>query len=198
MDPARERILAAAHRVFAEAGFRGATTRRIADVAGVNEVTLFRHFATKELLLTAAVDWHSDRVLAAMDHAPFPATPADLRRELTGQLLATLTGFLQGQQAIRTSFGEWGHHPALDRRLMRTTNHVYDAFERYLAAAREAGLIRPAVDIVVAAEVLLATIFADGMLRQVLPERFPLEPSPSVSAYLDIILDGLAPSAAGE
>ena len=43
----RDRILEAAALVYAETGFRGATTRRIAERAGVNEITLFRHFGSK-------------------------------------------------------------------------------------------------------------------------------------------------------
>ena len=43
----REALLKSATKVFAEVGSRGATTRRIAQEAGVNEVTLFRHFQSK-------------------------------------------------------------------------------------------------------------------------------------------------------
>src|SRR3712207_8279628 len=46
----RERILEAAARVYAQYGFRGATTRLIAQEAGVNEVTLFRLFGSKAQL----------------------------------------------------------------------------------------------------------------------------------------------------
>jgi AcrR family transcriptional regulator len=52
-EETRERILAAAREVIARKGKRGATTREIADVAGVNEATLFRHFGTKEALIIA-------------------------------------------------------------------------------------------------------------------------------------------------
>ena len=45
--PARERLLSAGLRLFSEEGYRGATTRRIAEAAGVSELTLFRHFRTK-------------------------------------------------------------------------------------------------------------------------------------------------------
>ena len=44
---AREKILLAATALYAETGFRGATTRQIAELAGVNEVTLFRQFGSK-------------------------------------------------------------------------------------------------------------------------------------------------------
>jgi AcrR family transcriptional regulator len=52
-EETRERILAAAREVIARKGKRGSTTREIADVAGVNEATLFRHFGTKEALIVA-------------------------------------------------------------------------------------------------------------------------------------------------
>ena len=47
----RARLIKAATEVFANAGLTKATTREIARVAGVNEVTLFRHFQCKEQLL---------------------------------------------------------------------------------------------------------------------------------------------------
>ncbi len=46
----KEKISAAAFSLFAEKGFDGTTTRAIADKAGVNEVTVFRTFGTKEAL----------------------------------------------------------------------------------------------------------------------------------------------------
>lgn len=52
-EATRERILTAAREVIGRKGKRGATTREIADVAGVNEATLFRHFGTKEALQVA-------------------------------------------------------------------------------------------------------------------------------------------------
>jgi AcrR family transcriptional regulator len=46
----KQRILEAGLQVFSARGYRGGTTREIAARAGVAEVTLFRHFSTKEKL----------------------------------------------------------------------------------------------------------------------------------------------------
>src|SRR6202034_2250042 len=51
----------AALKVLAERGYAGATTRRIADAAGVNEVTLFRRFGDKRQLIRAAIHADIDR-----------------------------------------------------------------------------------------------------------------------------------------
>ena len=51
MLDSRERIIDAAAQVFGARGVAGATTRRIAEVAGVNEVTIFRLFGSKAALL---------------------------------------------------------------------------------------------------------------------------------------------------
>src|SRR5258708_19287405 len=54
-DLTRQRILEAAERVFSRDGFQGATTREIAREAGVNEVTLFRHFRSRDDLLRETI-----------------------------------------------------------------------------------------------------------------------------------------------
>jgi AcrR family transcriptional regulator len=57
--PTRERILDAGLRTFAEKGFTGATTKEISMKAGVNEVTLFRHFGSKEALFASVIQERS-------------------------------------------------------------------------------------------------------------------------------------------
>jgi len=46
----RENILDAALELISSKGYLGASTREIAQMAGVAEVTLFRYFASKESL----------------------------------------------------------------------------------------------------------------------------------------------------
>ncbi|HRY73997.1 MAG TPA: helix-turn-helix domain-containing protein, partial [Spirochaetia bacterium] len=52
---AGDRLLKAARSLVARKGYKGATTKEIAEAAGVNEVTLFRNFGTKERLLYEAI-----------------------------------------------------------------------------------------------------------------------------------------------
>ncbi len=55
----RRQIVQVAMRLFSERGFRGTTTKEIAQAAGVSEAIIFRHFATKEELYTAIIDHKS-------------------------------------------------------------------------------------------------------------------------------------------
>ena len=75
----RTELLKAAAAVFAQHGSRGSTTRRIAEAAGVNEVTLFRYFGSKEALLQEAIAHSAD----GAPSITLPAAPIDPEAELT-------------------------------------------------------------------------------------------------------------------
>jgi AcrR family transcriptional regulator len=51
----RGEIIAAAQAEFVRASYAGARTRDIAEAAGINQATLFKHFPTKEALFEEAV-----------------------------------------------------------------------------------------------------------------------------------------------
>ncbi len=55
----RQAIIEAGLRLFSEKGFNGATTREIAKDAGIAEITLFRHFQTKESLFEEVISRYS-------------------------------------------------------------------------------------------------------------------------------------------
>jgi len=55
-DERREQILQTAARLFADEGFNSTTTRRLAEAAGINEATIYKHFATKEDLFDAVIE----------------------------------------------------------------------------------------------------------------------------------------------
>ena len=53
----RTQLIEVAIDLFSRKGFRGTTTREIAAAAGVTEAIIFRHFATKQDLYTAILDF---------------------------------------------------------------------------------------------------------------------------------------------
>jgi len=58
-DSTRDKILEAALKVFSEKGYLGATTKEIATRADVAEITLFRHFSSKEMLFEKMINTYS-------------------------------------------------------------------------------------------------------------------------------------------
>jgi AcrR family transcriptional regulator len=58
-DQRRDQILRVAIKLFSKNGFRGTTTKKIAEQSGVSEAMVFRHFATKEDLYSAILDHES-------------------------------------------------------------------------------------------------------------------------------------------
>lgn len=52
----REAIIQTAIELFSERGFRGTTTRELANACGVSEPVIYQHFATKSDLYTAIID----------------------------------------------------------------------------------------------------------------------------------------------
>ncbi|MBI9048008.1 MAG: TetR/AcrR family transcriptional regulator [Anaerolineaceae bacterium] len=58
-ETAREKILVAAANKFSAKGFASTTTKEIAEDAGVNEVTIFRIFKTKQNILESIIQKYS-------------------------------------------------------------------------------------------------------------------------------------------
>src|ERR1700758_4149272 len=98
----RDRILDAAKKVYAQHGFRGATTRLIATEAGVNEVTLFRTFGSKSALFEAMLEWQ-----ATESPTPtLPTRPSDPIPEMTVWCATVLRHMRDHRALLRKSFGE--------------------------------------------------------------------------------------------
>src|SRR5438045_1599350 len=103
----RSRILAAAARVYAQYGFRGATTRLIANEAGVNEVTLFRTFGSKAELLQAMLQ---SEVSATV--VPVISTDTDDPEQELTRWCATVLEYLRGHaHLIRKTIAEAEERP---------------------------------------------------------------------------------------
>src|SRR5207237_2424208 len=106
----RDQLIEAAARLYAATGYRGATTRRIAIEAGVNEITLFRHFGSKDALIHAALS-HSKAVASA--GMVLPEEPLDPERELTAWCLAISAHLTASRSVVRKVLGEIEEHPEI-------------------------------------------------------------------------------------
>jgi AcrR family transcriptional regulator len=90
-EQTRDRILDAALKRFSQKGFLGATTRGIARDAGVAEVTLFRHFGSKEKLFEEVIRGYSflpamKGILPGLEQAGYEETLMTIARRFLGTL----------------------------------------------------------------------------------------------------------------
>jgi len=193
--PARQRLLEAAGRVFARDGLDGATTRAIARAAGVNEVTLFRQFGTKEHLIEAVVG----KTFGGGDR-PGPPHPLPA----TASLPADLEGFARRYEArlrehlplIRTVLGEIHRHRVCEHQALHGIfRPMRAALVVRLQLARDRGEIAAETDPVIAADLFSGMIFA-GVLRSGRPLA-PLEyrTAEYSKACVNLFVRGLDPRA---
>lgn len=126
----REKIIRATVELVSEKGYRGATTREIASRAGVNEVTLFRHFGNKKGIVEAAVDKFSfadDLILKFEKEVVWDI-------ELDFKMLArNYQKLIEARRdIILLSIKEAGEFPELDEMLARVPQKAKVLLEEYL------------------------------------------------------------------
>jgi AcrR family transcriptional regulator len=165
----RAGILAAALEAYSKYGFRGATTRRIAELAGVNEVTLFRHFGSKEVLIGEALRSFPGTGL----HVRLPVHPCDPETELAAWSEGQLAHLRDKRWMIRTYMGEIGERSALWEDAAGSLRAAITDLHEYLVRVREAGMSCGGFDDRDAAKTLISALFSDAIGRDMLPEAYP-------------------------
>jgi len=162
----RDRLLKAAIEVFAAEGVVGATTREIARVAGVNEVTLFRHFQSKEQLLNAVAQEISHSTTSHLQSG-------DWTNDLTTDLLTFARHYDQlletNEAVIRMFIGEAQRHPneALQV-LQQAFQPLRELLVTYLENGIVQGFVRDDLALDVAIDAFTGMLIA-GMLRRQMP-----------------------------
>jgi len=183
----REALLEAAIKVFGESGIRGATTRRISEEAGVNEVTLFRHFRSKDDLIEAALSAYVKRI----ETPALPDVPVDPRAELLDWCRVHYRELYKRRSFIRKAMGEYEEHPGHCAQGMRASVRFADELADYLGRLRRAGLASGDWNDRAATNILLGAIFADAMGRDSMPERYPYSMRDGVDHYVDLLLSAI-------
>jgi AcrR family transcriptional regulator len=183
----RDAILAAAAGVFAQHGFRGSTTRRIADAAGVNEITIFRQFGSKEALMREAML----HLAQSATFAPLPETPVDPKRELTEWSESFIQHMRLRSSIIRKTMSEIEERPDMGECASDVPRRASNDLCLYLTALKRKGMATGKFDPRTAAAMLMGSIFADAMGRDMMPEVFPQPEGKAAHLYTQLLLQAL-------
>jgi AcrR family transcriptional regulator len=188
-DLTKKRIFAAAELVFSRDGFQGATTREIARQAGVNEVTIFRHFHTRDELLRATLE-HECAAFDALIH-PEEIWKGELPDRLERYIRDVYSAVKDREAMVRAFIGEARSLPESIRRSLREFMLTKKA--RFVAALQEAqklGLVRKEVDVSVAADCIRDSIHS-AMLRHTLYKTDPETVDAHLRGVTDIFYRGI-------
>jgi AcrR family transcriptional regulator len=166
----RQKLLEAALRVFAESGFRGATTKRIAEEAGVNEVTLFRLFKSKSALIGEAAQMQARRRVEYQ----LPRVSTDPGREVTEWCKAQLDSMHRARAVIRKCLAELEEHPEMaDCMRVGPTLALSQLRDYAMNLCRARGLDIERQVVATACTMLMGALFADAMGRDMTPGIYP-------------------------
>lgn len=135
----REKILQSTIKLIREKGFKTATTRAIAKNAGVNEVTIFRHFGNKKGIIEAIINKFS--YVPELSKAIKENVVWDLEQDL--YMLARLYHQIMRRNGdliiIMISLKEAGVFPELDQEIANLPQQLKKSLYDYFAAMKEQG-----------------------------------------------------------
>ena len=187
-DDTRHRILQAAALVFAEQGYTRATTRALAAAAGVNEVTLFRHFGSKKNLFAAVLQQYGGPALSAELEG---LLSGDYRQDLlaVGKLLIQV--LWERRDAMRLMLCEAAHFPEVQSVMVENPRQLRLAMARYFQQQIERGRVR-AFDPEALAQAFIGMFFSYTIGRGILEDEIApaLSIEDLVVQFVDLFIDG--------
>jgi len=186
----RTRILQAAQRLFAAKGFEGTTTRDLAQIAGVAEGTLFRHFANKkaifvEVATSGWVDILTDLLTELSEMGSYKAVAQVMRRRMCN--------LQKNADIMRVCFMEVQFHPDLrDRIQTEIIEKMTEVAEAFFQTAMDKGIYRQ-MDAKLGAKVFLGLFAIAGFSDHTLiePNASPQEMQKMAEGLADIFLNGV-------
>ena len=182
-------IIAAAASLFAAKGFTGTKTKAIAELAGVSEALLFKHFPSKNDLYAA--------ILAK--ESPIPGILPELKALADDQddervfayIAKTIVRKAPDIQLMRLLFfSALEEHELAD---MFFHNHVrvfYDFLSGYIARRIRDGAFR-SIDPLLAARAFMGMLIYHRLLSQLFHIPVPNNPQEIEATFVSVFLDGL-------
>lgn len=138
---ANDRLLEAALKLFSKKGYLGATTREIAHGAGVTELTLFRHFGSKERLFEKVL--HRYTFLPRLKHLlpELAKVPYDEALRMIGiRFLETLK---EEKSLVRIMLSEMSAYPERVKIIHnRLIDEVVQTLASYVGPLQKKGTLR--------------------------------------------------------
>ena len=165
MNDTHQKLLQVTCRLFAESGYQGTTTRRIADAAGVNEVTLFRHFGSKDALIRAALSTMGGRSGPLLD-----SDADDPAAELDRWGLQVFYHYYEHRNLIRRIMGEMVEHQELGAFVMEDCGREYNQLVAFFRSLETRGLTTPDLCAEAAAGMFLSSLLINALWRDVWPD----------------------------
>jgi AcrR family transcriptional regulator len=184
----RARLLEAAARVFAGQGYARATTRELAAAAGVNEVTLFRHFGSKQGLFAAVIDTFAAPAITSEMEVHFTG---DYRQDLVKMGQQIMKVLVDRQEAMLLMLCEASHFPEVGEVLAQNPRQLRLVLARYLEKQMDQGTVRP-LHAEAAAQAFWGMFFSYSISLGLLSE--PVEPELSfdeiVEQFVEVFVSG--------
>jgi AcrR family transcriptional regulator len=141
MRDTREKILDASLRLFSKKGFLGTTTKEIAQKAGVAELTLFRHFSSKERLFEEMIANYSFLpALKGLLPEIKDLSYKDAMREIAERFLDRLT---ERRELIKIMHSEVHRYPAKVKEIQQNlVGEIVRTLASYFREMQGRGLLR--------------------------------------------------------
>jgi AcrR family transcriptional regulator len=188
-DDTRDRILKAAADIISRRGYARATTRAIAEAAGVNEVTLFRHFGNKRNLLAEMIQKHS--ALPNLTFIIENQLTGDYRQDLVHLATVFYHAITERKEALRLMLCEARELPEVQEIIVKVPDLLRKLLTRYFQEKIEANLIRN-TNPEVMAQGFLGMFFSYGIAREMLDSKIAPEISEEaiITEFVDIFVGG--------
>lgn len=159
MTKTKDQLLKATLKLISEKGYLGATTREIAQEAGVTELTLFRHFGSKERLF--------EELLKSYTFLPHLKELLPELEGLTCEQALTLIGtrFLltlkERKEMIKIMYSEMTIYPEKIREVYNSfVDEMRATLANYFLALQNSGKMRRTMSVEIAARIFLWILFS--------------------------------------
>lgn len=182
-------IIAAAAALFAENGFKGTTTRKIAKTAGISEALLFKYFPTKQGLY-AAILAEKAPISHLLEVVKDAAKKRDDVRVFT--LIASYRIHRDSDPTLMRLllFSALEGHELSDMFFQNQHRMFYDYLSGYIARRIRDGAFKR-VDPLLAARGFMGMVAHHRLLHEIFRVPTHRSPEDAVFTYVRIFLDGL-------